>query len=76
MVMLAAMALECGCNPSDTPEQQHDTLPLPLGGVFVRHCGAAAPWDAGLRHFRGRRNQGRGEGGSNMAGGLSIVSGR
>ena len=78
MVMLAATALEGGGTPSDTPEQQHDTPPLPSGGggVFVRHCGAAARWAAGLRHFRVRRNQGRGGGGSNMAGGLSIVSGR
>ena len=59
MVMLAATALEGGCNPLDTPEQQHDTPPLPSGGVFVRHCGAAARWAAGLQHFRGRRNHGR-----------------
>ena len=32
MVMLAATALEGGGTPSDTPEQQHDTPPLPFGG--------------------------------------------
>ena len=32
MVTLAAMALEGGGTPSDTPEQQHDTPPLPSGG--------------------------------------------
>ena len=61
MVMLAATALEGGGTPSDTLEQQHNTPLIPSGGgVFVRHCGAAARWADGLRHFRGRRNQGGG----------------
>ena len=62
MVTLAATALEGRETPSDTLEQQQDTPTLPSGGggggVFVRHCGEAAWWAAGLRHFRGRRNQG------------------
>ena len=32
MVMLATTALEGGGTLSDTPEQQHNTPPLPLGG--------------------------------------------
>ena len=32
MMMLATTALEGGGTPSDTPEQQHDTPPLPSGG--------------------------------------------
>ena len=32
MVMLDVTALEGGRTPSDTPEQQHDTPPLPWGG--------------------------------------------
>ena len=32
MVMLAVTALEGGGTLSDTPEQQHDTPPLPSGG--------------------------------------------
>ena len=32
MVMLAATELEGGVTPSDTPEQQHNTPPLPSGG--------------------------------------------
>ena len=32
MVMLSAAELEGGCTPSDTPDHQHGSLPLPSGG--------------------------------------------
>ena len=44
MVMLAVTALEGGGTPSDTPEQQHNTPPLPSGG------GGSSSDTAGQQH--------------------------
>ena len=61
MVMLSAAELEGGCTPSDTPDHQHGSLPLPSGGGdFVRHCEEEERWAAGIRRCRVRRNQGGG----------------
>ena len=75
MVMLAETALEGVGTSSNTLEQQHDTLPLPSKG------GGSSSDTAGKQHggppaldisvVGGTRG-----GGPNMAGGLSIVSGR
>ena len=64
MVMLAATALDGGGTPSDTPEQQHNTPPLPLGGggslsdtAGQQHGG---PPDSNISVVGGPRDEGGG----------------
>ena len=75
MVMLAATALEGGGTPSDTPDQQYDTPPLPSGGGIRQTLWGSSTVVRRPPTFvvGGTRDEG---GGSDMAGGLSIVSGR